>query len=244
MQFINFICLLVYYVEMITTLVAEAHIYFTNSWNIFDAIINIVSTLDLYYWYFNVDSSEASFEIMSLRSARVLRLVKLAGRSPQISLLLRFSVKAIKSCIGCYLLWFFLMLLFSIPATEMFSNIRQSVQIDSSTYSNFDVLHHSMLYLFRIAVQNSFIQEAKELQVREPYCTVANQTLVQSGEGSVGDCGPDSVSIWVFFTLYTGLSRLVIVPFIAGCGKRFLLCVCCFLMRMMCKHIMIKKPST
>ena len=221
MQYINSVCLLVYYVEMMTTLVAEAHIYFTNSWNIFDAIINIVSTLDLYYWYFNVNGGEASFEIMSLRSARVLRLVKLAGRSPQISLLLRFSMKAIKSCIGCYLLWFFLMILFAIPATEMFSNIRQSLRIDSSTYSNFDLLPHTMLYLFRIATQNSFIQEAQELGVREPYCTAANQTMVQSGQGSVGDCGPDSVSIWVFFTLFTGLSRLVIVPFIAGCGERF-----------------------
>ena len=125
MQYINAVCLIVYYFEMITALVAEAHVYFLNGWNIFDGIINIVSTIDLYYWYTSVDGSVDSLEIMSVRSARVLRLIKLAGRSPQISILLRFTAKAIRTSIGCYLVWFLLMVLFAIPASSMFSHTRQ-----------------------------------------------------------------------------------------------------------------------
>lgn len=211
-QIINFACLLVYLFEMLTALVADAHIYFLNPWNIFDMIINIVSSLDLYYWFISV---QPDVEIISLRSARVLRLVKLASRSPEISILLNFSVKALKSCIGCYLVWVFLMLLFAIPANQMFTGIRQSVYVDPTTLSNFETFQNSVLFLFRIAVQNNFIYAANELNVKYPYCTSGNQTGVWTS-----DCGHDAVSVWSFFALFTALSRLVIVPFIAGCGKK------------------------
>ena len=222
MQYINFACLLVYLVEMLTILLAELHLYFLSAWNVFDMVINIITMLDLYFWFTNVDGAEPSIEIMSLRSARVLRLIKLAGRHPNISLLLNFSAKAIKSCIGCYLLWGFLMLLFAIPANQMFADIRQSSRVDPVTYSNFNDFGLSVLYLFRIAVQNNFVYEAHELDIQEPYCTVRNHTLMAIGQDgwnkeSSSDCGPDDVSIWIFFALFSTLSRLVIVPFIAGC---------------------------
>ena len=222
-QSINFACLVVYYIEMLTALVADAHIYFLSSWNVFDAIINIVSTLDLYYWYTDVNGGEPSFEIMSLRSARVLRLVKLAGRSPQISILLNFSVKALRTSIGCYILWFFIMILFAIPAHQMFSGIRQSVVADPTTLSNFETFALSVLFLFRIAVQNNFIYEARELQIQAPYCTAANLTRVESFDLTKehSDCGPDPASIWIFFICFCAISRLVIVPFIAGSGENF-----------------------
>ena len=220
MQYINAVCLIVYYFEMITALVAEAHVYFLNGWNIFDGIINIVSTIDLYYWYTSVDGSVDSLEIMSVRSARVLRLIKLAGRSPQISILLRFTAKAIRTSIGCYLVWFLLMVLFAIPASSMFSHTRQSEYVDLTTQSNFVDFGHSMLFLFRIAVQNNFAYPASDLAIQEPYCTATNYTLIElsADQTEIGDCGTDILSVWIFFTCFTALSRLVIVPFIAGCG--------------------------
>jgi hypothetical protein len=222
MQYINFACLIVYYVEMIVALLAQVHVYFLSGWNLFDMLINIVSTIDLYFWFTDVDGAEPSFEILSLRSARVLRLVKLASRSPQLSILLNFSIKAMKSCIGCYMLWTSLIVIFAIPANQMFSGIRQGYTIDDASYSNFNSWQHSMLHLFRIAVQDNFVYEADELNVQAPYCTVVNQTAVDDSEGRSSlqsDCGPDHVSVWMFFTCFSAFSRIVIVPFIAGCGN-------------------------
>ena len=220
MQSINAACLLVYYIEMITVLLADVHLFFLNGWNVFDGIINIISTLDLYYWYTNVDNNADSIEIMSLRSARVLRLVKLAGRSQQISILLHFSAKAFRTSIGCYLVWCLLMVLFAIPASMMFSHIRQTDSIDPTTYSNFDDFGMSLLFLFRIAVQNNFVYPVSDLGIQKPYCTSTNYTLIETSSDQTGngDCGTDIVSVWIFFSCFQALSRLVIVPFIAGCG--------------------------
>jgi hypothetical protein len=220
MQYINAACLLVYYIEMITALLADVHLYFLNGWNVFDGIINIISTLDLYYWYTNVNGDADSIEIMSLRSARVLRLVKLAGRSQQISILLHFSAKALRASIGCYLVWGLLMVLFAIPASMMFSQTRQTDSVDPTTYSNFDDFGMSLLFLFRIAVQNNFVYPVSDLAIQKPYCTSTNYTLIEtsSDQTGIGDCGTDIVSVWIFFSCFQALSRLMIVPFIAGCG--------------------------
>ena len=81
-----------------------------------------------------------------------------------------------------------------------------------------------MLFLFRIAVQNNFIYEARELQIHVPYCTAANLMRVESFDLPIeqGDCGPDPASIWIFFICFCAISRLVIVPFIAGSGEKLI----------------------
>lgn len=221
LQLINLGCLIVYSVESLTMFLSDLHIYFLNAWNIFDLIINVVSVLDLYYWYIG---RVQDVEIIALRSARVLRLVKLAGRSQKISILLKFSSNAIRSSIGCYLVWMIGMLIFAVPAGQIFQGVRQSATIDSTTLSNFETYGNSVLYLFRIAVQNNYINVVKDLDsAAEPYCTAANLTRAASLTRAVdyrrGDCSPDSVSVWMFFTIYTALSRLVMIPFIAGSGE-------------------------
>jgi hypothetical protein len=112
------------------------------------------------------------------------------------------------------------MVLFAIPASMMFSQTRQTDSIDPTTYSNFDDFGMSLLFLFRIAVQNNFVYPVSDLAIQKPYCTSTNYTLIEtsSDQTGIGDCGTDIVSVWIFFSCFQALSRLVIVPFIAGCG--------------------------
>ncbi|KAM5232401.1 sodium channel protein type 5 subunit alpha isoform 3-T3 [Hipposideros larvatus] len=202
---INLLFVAIFTGECIVKMAALRHYYFTNSWNIFDfvvVILSIVGTVlsDIIQKYF---FSPTLFRVIRLaRIGRVLRLIRGAKGIRTLLFALMMSLPALFN-IG--LLLFLVMFIYSIFGMANFAYVKWEAGIDDMF--NFQTFANSMLCLFQITTSAGWDGLLSPiLNTGPPYC---DPNLTNSN-GSRGNCGSPAVGI-LFFTTYIIISFLIVV---------------------------------
>ncbi|XP_019518330.1 PREDICTED: sodium channel protein type 5 subunit alpha isoform X1 [Hipposideros armiger] len=202
---INLLFVAIFTGECIIKMAALRHYYFTNSWNIFDfvvVILSIVGTVlsDIIQKYF---FSPTLFRVIRLaRIGRVLRLIRGAKGIRTLLFALMMSLPALFN-IG--LLLFLVMFIYSIFGMANFAYVKWEAGIDDMF--NFQTFANSMLCLFQITTSAGWDGLLSPiLNTGPPYC---DPNLTNSN-GSRGNCGSPAVGI-LFFTTYIIISFLIVV---------------------------------
>ncbi|XP_045150917.1 sodium channel protein type 5 subunit alpha isoform X1 [Echinops telfairi] len=191
--------------ECIVKMAALRHYYFTNSWNIFDfvvVILSIVGTVlsDIIQKYF---FSPTLFRVIRLaRIGRILRLIRAAKGIRTLLFALMMSLPALFN-IG--LLLFLVMFIYSIFGMANFPYVKWEAGIDDMF--NFQTFANSMLCLFQITTSAGWDGLLSPiLNTGPPYC----DPNLPNSNGSRGNCGSPAVGI-LFFTTYIIISFLIVV---------------------------------
>ncbi|XP_069929149.1 sodium channel protein type 5 subunit alpha isoform X2 [Oryctolagus cuniculus] len=202
---INLLFVAIFTGECIIKMAALRHYYFTNSWNIFDfvvVILSIVGTVlsDIIQKYF---FSPTLFRVIRLaRIGRVLRLIRGAKGIRTLLFALMMSLPALFN-IG--LLLFLVMFIYAIFGMANFAYVKWEAGIDDMF--NFQTFANSMLCLFQITTSAGWDGLLSPiLNTGPPYCDPSLPT----GSGSRGNCGSPAVGI-LFFTTYIIISFLIVV---------------------------------
>ncbi|XP_066101604.1 sodium channel protein type 5 subunit alpha isoform X1 [Saccopteryx bilineata] len=202
---INLLFVTIFTGECIVKMAALRHYYFTNSWNIFDfvvVILSIVGTVlsDIIQKYF---FSPTLFRVIRLaRIGRVLRLIRGAKGIRTLLFALMMSLPALFN-IG--LLLFLVMFIYSIFGMANFAYVKQEAGIDDMF--NFQTFANSMLCLFQITTSAGWDSLLSPiLNTGPPYC----DPNLPNSNGSRGNCGSPAVGI-LFFTTYIIISFLIVV---------------------------------
>lgn len=202
---INLLFVAIFTGECIIKMAALRHYYFTNSWNIFDfvvVILSIVGTVlsDIIQKYF---FSPTLFRVIRLaRIGRVLRLIRGAKGIRTLLFALMMSLPALFN-IG--LLLFLVMFIYSIFGMANFAYVKWEAGIDDMF--NFQTFANSMLCLFQITTSAGWDGLLSPiLNTGPPYC----DPNLPNSNGSRGNCGSPAVGI-LFFTTYIIISFLIVV---------------------------------
>nr|XP_055138510.1 sodium channel protein type 5 subunit alpha isoform X2 [Symphalangus syndactylus] len=202
---INLLFVAIFTGECIVKLAALRHYYFTNSWNIFDfvvVILSIVGTVlsDIIQKYF---FSPTLFRV--IRLARIGRILRLIRGAKGIRTLLFALMMSLPALFNIGLLLFLVMFIYSIFGMANFAYVKWEAGIDDMF--NFQTFGNSMLCLFQITTSAGWDGLLSPiLNTGPPYC---DPTLPNSN-GSRGDCGSPAVGI-LFFTTYIIISFLIVV---------------------------------
>ncbi|KAM9187832.1 sodium channel protein type 5 subunit alpha isoform 3-T3 [Dugong dugon] len=202
---INLLFVAIFTGECIFKMVALRHYYFTNSWNIFDfvvVILSIVGTVlsDIIQKYF---FSPTLFRV--IRLARIGRILRLIRGAKGIRTLLFALMMSLPALFNIGLLLFLVMFIYSIFGMANFAYVKWEAGIDDMF--NFQTFANSMLCLFQITTSAGWDGLLSPiLNTGPPYC---NPDLPNSN-GSRGDCGSPAVGI-LFFTTYIIISFLIVV---------------------------------
>uniref|UniRef100_A0A2K5ZFZ6 Sodium channel protein n=1 Tax=Mandrillus leucophaeus TaxID=9568 RepID=A0A2K5ZFZ6_MANLE len=202
---INLLFVAIFTGECIVKLAALRHYYFTNSWNIFDfvvVILSIVGTVlsDIIQKYF---FSPTLFRV--IRLARIGRILRLIRGAKGIRTLLFALMMSLPALFNIGLLLFLVMFIYSIFGMANFAYVKWEAGIDDMF--NFQTFANSMLCLFQITTSAGWDGLLSPiLNTGPPYC---DPTLPNSN-GSRGDCGSPAVGI-LFFTTYIIISFLIVV---------------------------------
>uniref|UniRef100_A0A6I8NC68 Sodium channel protein n=1 Tax=Ornithorhynchus anatinus TaxID=9258 RepID=A0A6I8NC68_ORNAN len=183
---INLLFVAIFTAECVVKMTALRHYYFTNSWNIFDFVVVILSIAgtvlsDIIQKYF---FSPTLFRVIRLaRIGRVLRLIRGAKGIRTLLFALMMSLPALFN-IG--------LLLFLSGIDDMF---------------NFQTFANSMLCLFQITTSAGWDGLLNPiLNTGPPFC----DPNVTNPNGSKGNCGSPAIGI-VFFVTYIIISFLIVV---------------------------------
>ncbi|XP_062072327.1 sodium channel protein type 5 subunit alpha [Lepus europaeus] len=202
---INLLFVAIFTGECIVKMAALRHYYFTNSWNIFDfvvVILSIVGTVlsDIIQKYF---FSPTLFRVIRLaRIGRILRLIRAAKGIRTLLFALMMSLPALFN-IG--LLLFLVMFIYSIFGMANFAYVKWEAGIDDMF--NFQTFANSMLCLFQITTSAGWDGLLSPiLNTGPPYCDPS----LPNSNGSRGNCGSPAVGI-LFFTTYIIISFLIVV---------------------------------
>jgi hypothetical protein len=107
LEYVELGCLAVYYTEMIVLILADAWHYFLDRHSLFDFCITVVSTIDVAQsWLALSQGGGGSVGMQALRATRVLRLVRIAHRQPDIAVMARSTARAFRESLGCFVLMF------------------------------------------------------------------------------------------------------------------------------------------
>ncbi|XP_037703377.1 sodium channel protein type 5 subunit alpha isoform X2 [Choloepus didactylus] len=202
---INLLFVAIFTGECIIKMTALRHYYFTNSWNIFDfvvVILSIVGTVlsDIIQKYF---FSPTLFRV--IRLARIGRILRLIRGAKGIRTLLFALMMSLPALFNIGLLLFLVMFIYSIFGMANFAYVKWEAGIDDMF--NFQTFANSMLCLFQITTSAGWDGLLSPiLNTGPPYC---NPNLLNSN-GSRGDCGSPAVGI-LFFTTYIIISFLIVV---------------------------------
>ncbi|XP_043298239.1 sodium channel protein type 5 subunit alpha isoform X1 [Cervus canadensis] len=191
--------------ECIFKMVALRHYYFTNSWNIFDfvvVILSIVGTVlsDIIQKYF---FSPTLFRV--IRLARIGRILRLIRGAKGIRTLLFALMMSLPALFNIGLLLFLVMFIYSIFGMANFAYVKWEAGIDDMF--NFQTFANSMLCLFQITTSAGWDGLLSPiLNTGPPYC----DPNLPNSNGSRGNCGSPAVGI-LFFTTYIIISFLIVV---------------------------------
>ncbi|XP_026952943.1 sodium channel protein type 5 subunit alpha isoform X2 [Sagmatias obliquidens] len=202
---INLLFVAIFTGECIVKMAALRYYYFTNSWNIFDfvvVILSIVGTVlsDIIQKYF---FSPTLFRV--IRLARIGRILRLIRGAKGIRTLLFALMMSLPALFNIGLLLFLVMFIYSIFGMANFAYVKWEAGIDDMF--NFQTFANSMLCLFQITTSAGWDRLLSPiLNTGPPYC---DPTLPNSN-GSRGNCGSPAVGI-LFFTTYIIISFLIVV---------------------------------
>uniref|UniRef100_A0A8C6G0G8 Sodium channel protein n=1 Tax=Moschus moschiferus TaxID=68415 RepID=A0A8C6G0G8_MOSMO len=191
--------------ECIFKMIALRHYYFTNSWNIFDfvvVILSIVGTVlsDIIQKYF---FSPTLFRV--IRLARIGRILRLIRGAKGIRTLLFALMMSLPALFNIGLLLFLVMFIYSIFGMANFAYVKREAGIDDMF--NFQTFANSMLCLFQITTSAGWDGLLSPiLNTGPPYC----DPNLPNSNGSRGNCGSPAVGI-LFFTTYIIISFLIVV---------------------------------
>ncbi|XP_016051656.1 PREDICTED: sodium channel protein type 5 subunit alpha isoform X3 [Miniopterus natalensis] len=191
--------------ECIIKMAALRHYYFTNSWNIFDfvvVILSIVGTVlsDIIQKYF---FSPTLFRV--IRLARIGRILRLIRGAKGIRTLLFALMMSLPALFNIGLLLFLVMFIYSIFGMANFAYVKWEAGIDDMF--NFQTFANSMLCLFQITTSAGWDGLLSPiLNTGPPYC----DPNLPNSNGSRGNCGSPAVGI-LFFTTYIIISFLIVV---------------------------------
>ncbi|XP_058144913.1 LOW QUALITY PROTEIN: sodium channel protein type 5 subunit alpha [Dasypus novemcinctus] len=202
---INLLFVAIFTGECIIKMAALRHYYFTNSWNIFDfvvVILSIVGTVlsDIIQKYF---FSPTLFRV--IRLARIGRILRLIRGAKGIRTLLFALMMSLPALFNIGLLLFLVMFIYSIFGMANFAYVKWEAGIDDMF--NFQTFANSMLCLFQITTSAGWDGLLSPiLNTGPPYC----DPNLPNGNGSRGNCGSPAVGI-LFFTTYIIISFLIVV---------------------------------
>ncbi|XP_006869203.1 PREDICTED: sodium channel protein type 5 subunit alpha isoform X9 [Chrysochloris asiatica] len=202
---INLLFVAIFTGECIVKMTALRHYYFTNSWNIFDfvvVILSIVGTVlsDIIQKYF---FSPTLFRV--IRLARIGRILRLIRGAKGIRTLLFALMMSLPALFNIGLLLFLVMFIYSIFGMANFAYVKWEAGIDDMF--NFQTFANSMLCLFQITTSAGWDGLLSPiLNTGPPYC----DPNLPNSNGSRGNCGSPAVGI-LFFTTYIIISFLIVV---------------------------------
>ncbi|KAM8758240.1 sodium channel protein type 5 subunit alpha isoform 1-T1 [Rhynchonycteris naso] len=202
---INLLFVTIFTGECIIKMAALRHYYFTNSWNIFDfvvVILSIVGTVlsDIIQKYF---FSPTLFRV--IRLARIGRILRLIRGAKGIRTLLFALMMSLPALFNIGLLLFLVMFIYSIFGMANFAYVKWEAGIDDMF--NFQTFANSMLCLFQITTSAGWDSLLSPiLNTGPPYC----DPNLPNSNGSRGNCGSPAVGI-LFFTTYIIISFLIVV---------------------------------
>ncbi|XP_021561542.1 sodium channel protein type 5 subunit alpha isoform X1 [Neomonachus schauinslandi] len=202
---INLLFVAIFTGECIIKMAALRHYYFTNSWNIFDfvvVILSIVGTVlsDIIQKYF---FSPTLFRV--IRLARIGRILRLIRGAKGIRTLLFALMMSLPALFNIGLLLFLVMFIYSIFGMANFAYVKWEAGIDDMF--NFQTFANSMLCLFQITTSAGWDGLLSPiLNTGPPYC----DPNLPNSNGSRGNCGSPAVGI-LFFTTYIIISFLIVV---------------------------------
>ncbi|XP_059965973.1 sodium channel protein type 5 subunit alpha isoform X5 [Mesoplodon densirostris] len=202
---INLLFVAIFTGECIIKMAALRYYYFTNSWNIFDfvvVILSIVGTVlsDIIQKYF---FSPTLFRV--IRLARIGRILRLIRGAKGIRTLLFALMMSLPALFNIGLLLFLVMFIYSIFGMANFAYVKWEAGIDDMF--NFQTFANSMLCLFQITTSAGWDGLLSPiLNTGPPYC----DPNLPNSNGSRGNCGSPAVGI-LFFTTYIIISFLIVV---------------------------------
>ncbi|XP_044531454.1 sodium channel protein type 5 subunit alpha-like [Gracilinanus agilis] len=191
--------------ECVIKVIALRHYYFTNSWNIFDfvvVILSIVGTVlsDIIQKYF---FSPTLFRV--IRLARIGRILRLIRGAKGIRTLLFALMMSLPALFNIGLLLFLVMFIYSIFGMANFAYVKWEAGIDDMF--NFQTFANSMLCLFQITTSAGWDGLLSPiLNTGPPYC----DPNLPNTNNSRGNCGSPAVGI-LFFVTYIIISFLIVV---------------------------------
>ncbi|XP_053456817.1 sodium channel protein type 5 subunit alpha isoform X1 [Nycticebus coucang] len=202
---INLLFVAIFTGECIIKMTALRHYYFTNSWNIFDFVVVILSIMgtvlsDIIQKYF---FSPTLFRV--IRLARIGRILRLIRGAKGIRTLLFALMMSLPALFNIGLLLFLVMFIYSIFGMANFAYVKWEAGIDDMF--NFQTFANSMLCLFQITTSAGWDGLLSPiLNTGPPYC----DPNLPNNNGSRGNCGSPAVGI-LFFTTYIIISFLIVV---------------------------------
>lgn len=121
-QWINDICSIIFNLEMILKFIGFGKFYFYNVWNLFDMFIVIVCDVGFLIDLFG-DDNGFSTTASVLRGFRMMRLIKLVGRSVHIRLIIDTILNIMPQVMNVMLLLLLSLFIYSCFAINLFSGV-------------------------------------------------------------------------------------------------------------------------
>lgn len=207
LYWIHFIFILIFLTEVIVKLIALGRRFFSDSINILDFVLTLLSIVgmflaDLMERYF---IAPTVFSVLRLvRLSRVLRLVRLSRVLPVVPWLVAF-VMSFPALINICCLLLLLIFTFSIFGMLNFTYVKKDYMIDN--WFNFETFGSSVMCLITMTTVTGWGGLLMPMLATPPDC---DPDMGNPGFRVDGDCGSPILAA-VFFTSYIVLAALLVV---------------------------------
>lgn len=180
---VNIIFVLVFSIEALFKILGMGRDYFTDSWNIFDFAIVILSIVGLVV---NIGFGGTVFR--GLRVFRIFKLIKWARGINELLMTLFYSLPTLSNVGSLLLLVFYV---YAIAGVRIFGKVVRHDQIDR--FANFETFPRAMLLLFRAVTGENWNSIMYDCAVQEPFC---------SNDLAIDNCGSRlAYPFWVTFQI-------------------------------------------
>ena len=185
----------VFTIECLARLYAESFkIYFSHSWNRFDAVIVLMSVMSLVFEYALASTTFVSF----FRTIRILRMLRLLRRSVRLQVVIKrfiLALASLKNIGAVVLLQFFI---FGITGMKLFGRLRWGPVFNHN--GNFASLTDAWILLLRASTGGQWT----------PLMDAASATDVPECTPQLGDCG-SPVLAQLFFIVFVIMASFVML---------------------------------
>ncbi|XP_061113054.1 voltage-dependent L-type calcium channel subunit alpha-1D-like [Conger conger] len=210
MDILNMVFTGVFTVEMLLKLIAfKPRGYFTDAWNVFDALVVIGSVVDIVLSEIDNTEDSSRISITFFRLFRVMRLVKLLSRGEGIRTLLWTFIKSFQALPYVALLIAMLFFIYAVIGMQVFGKIAMVDGTHITRNNNFQTFPQAVLLLFRCATGEAW-QEIMLACLPGKLCDPESDYA----PGEERSCG-SSFAIIYFITFYMLCAFLIINLFVA-----------------------------
>ncbi|XP_076801184.1 voltage-dependent L-type calcium channel subunit alpha-1D-like isoform X4 [Clavelina lepadiformis] len=214
LNYMNLVFTAVFTLEMIFKLIAfkPTH-YFTDPWNIFDAIIVVGSIIDVTAAKTRSSGDAKAFSMNFFRLFRVMRLVKLLSRGEGIRTLLWTFLKSFQALPYVALLIVLLFFIYAVIGMQVFGRIKPKDDSEINRNNSFQTFFQSVLLLFRCATGEAW----QDVMLAATWGKECETVPDLNGTGFVTpqyDCGSNFAYAY-FLSFYMLCAFLIINLFVA-----------------------------